>query len=182
MAVFPPSGFSPSGAQGTCRDARLDGSADVSARPRFQRLIRPNRSISGMAAAILFASYVAMMLGIGIGFWAFGAWMILPFMGLEVGVVAAVVYLLSRHREDYELLIVDDSTVRVLRRRGDTETRTEFQRYWAQVTLDTDRDGWYPTRLFIRSHGRETEIAEYMSDEAKRDLARELTTIVRSAR
>ena len=177
MAVFPPSR-----APGTCRDARREGTAEVSARPRFQRLIRPNRSISGLAAGILFASYVAMMMGIGIGFWAFGAWMILPFMGLEVGVVAAVVYLLARHREDYELVIVDDSTVRVLRRRGDTETRTEFQRYWAQVTLDTDRNGWYPTRLFIRSHGRETEIAEYMSEEAKHDLARELRTIVRCTR
>ena len=177
MAVFPPSG-----AQGTCQDARLGGSADVSARPQFQRLIRPNRSISGMAAGMLFASYVAMMLGIGAGFWAYGAWMILPFMGLEVGVVAAVLYLLSRHREDYELLIVDDTAVRVLRRRGGQETRTEFQRYWAQVTLDTDRDGWYPARLFIRSHGKETEIAEYMSEDAKLDLARELRTIVRSAR
>ena len=135
-----------------------------------------------MAAGILFASYVAMMLAIGIGFWAYGAWMILPFMGLEVGVIAVVIYLLSRHRDDYELLLVDDDAVRVLRRHGDRETRAEFQRYWAQVTLDTDRDGWYPARLFIRSHGKEMEIAEYMSEEAKLDLARELRTIVRSAR
>ena len=119
------------------------------------------------------------MAAIAAGFWNVGAWMISPFVGIEVGLITIAVYLVSRRARDYEALVIEDDLVKIVRREGRRESCFEFQRYWTKVFLKTDERAWYPSRLYIGSHGRMIEVGASMNDEARRELARDLKKVMR---
>jgi uncharacterized membrane protein len=141
-------------------------------------LVRPNRSLSLRAMMVLFAGIAVFASTIGIGFSLIGAWLVLPFAGLEVVLVGAVLYLLVRHADDHDLIIIRHDSVVVVRRRGGREQREEFQRYWVKVQWQRGR-GWYPSRLSLGSHGRFVAIGTDISEEERRDLEVRLSGLLR---
>jgi uncharacterized membrane protein len=143
-------------------------------------LIRPNRSLSPWGMVVLFAWMSAIVLIIGIGFSLAGAWLVLPFAGLELALVAVVLYQLFRHADDHELIVIDNDSVTVIRRRGGREWRDNFQRYWVKATLERNV-GWYPSRLVLGSHGRFVVIGIDVGEEERRALAARLNEALRSA-
>jgi uncharacterized membrane protein len=145
--------------------------------PEFHRVIRPNRSLTPHGLALLFTGIVAVCLTIALGFLLIGAWMVLPFAGLEIAVAGAALAYISRHIGDCEELVVDDGRLFVTQRCGQRELRHEFPCYWARVSLRVG-DGWHPSRLVLCSHGRELEIGASINEEQRHSLARELRTIV----
>ncbi len=86
---------------------------------------------------------------------------------------------LLRHADDHELVIVDDSRLKIVRRAGGVEFHDEFQRYWARVFLARNSLGWYPSRLLVGSHGRVVEVGAAVSEEARKALAADLKNAVR---
>lgn len=141
-------------------------------------LVRPNRSLSLRAMVLLFAGIAAFVITIGIGFSLAGAWLVLPFAGLEVAVVGAVLYLLFRHIDDHDLIVIHHDRVMVVRRQGGRERHEEFQRYWVKVELRRGRS-WYPSRLSIGSHGRFVTIGADISEEERSALAARLNELLR---
>jgi uncharacterized membrane protein len=125
----------------------------------------------------LFTAIVAVCLTIAVGFMLIGAWMILPFAGLEIAVVGVTLAFVHRHAADCEELVVNDDRLVITQRRGRREVRHEFPCYWTRVSLRAGR-GWHPARLIVGSHGRELEIGVSMDEEQRESLARELRTIV----
>ena len=143
-------------------------------------LIRPNRSLSPWGMAVLFAWMAAIALIIGIGFSLAGAWLVLPFAGLEMAVVATALYWLFRHADDHELIVINSDSVTVIRRRGGREWRDDFQRYWLKATLQRHRT-WHPSRLVLGSHGRFVVIGAEISEEERRALEARLNEALRGA-
>ncbi|WP_461573691.1 DUF2244 domain-containing protein [Sulfuricaulis sp.] len=141
--------------------------------------IRPNRSLSPWGMALLFAWLATISLTIGTGFLLVGAWLVLPFAGLEMAVVAAALYYLFRHIDDHELIVIGDERVTVIRRRGRRERRDYFQRYWLRVSLVRHR--WYPSRLELGSHGRFVVVGTEIGEEERRALSARLNEALRGA-
>lgn len=152
--------------------------ADVSQAPQYRRVIRPNRSLSRRLLLGVLGTYLAIETGIGVGFLLKGAWPILPFAGLEILVVGAVLYVLSRHRGDCEVVVVDDAHLTVVRRQGAHQSQHEFQRYWTRVRLRRDAKKWYPSRLWVGSHGHFVEIGASMEEAEREALARDLRQVI----
>ncbi len=126
---------------------------------------------------VVFAGVAAFVITLGIGFSLAGAWLVLPFAGLEVAVVGAVLYLLFRHADDHDLIIIHHDRVTVVRRQGGREQHEEFQRYWIKVKLQRGRS-WYPSRLSIGSHGRFVAIGTDISEEERRALGARLNELL----
>lgn len=142
-------------------------------------LIRPNRSLSPRGMVVLFAGMAAFAMALGIGFSLVGAWLVLPFAGLEVAVVGAALYWLYRHADDHELIIMDNDHVTVIQYRGGRERSDVFQRYWAKVTLE--RCGrWYPSRLKLGSHGHFIMIGADIGEDERQTLSARLNEALRS--
>jgi uncharacterized membrane protein len=141
-------------------------------------LIRPNRSLSPRGMAVLFAGVGAFAMTLGIGFSLVGAWLVLPFAGLEVAVVGAVLYWLHRHVDDHELIIMDDDRVTVIQYRGGRERLEVFQRYWAKVTLE-HYGAWYPSRLKLGSHGRFIVLGADIGEDERQTLSAWLSDALR---
>ena len=56
--------------------------------------------------------------------------------------------------------------------------RWEMQRAWAQIRLLPPRIRWYPTRLVLRSHGKEVELGGFLNEAERCQLADELRDAV----
>lgn len=149
-------------------DARFTPEGDTGEDLRV--IVRPNRALSLRGMTALFAGLAVVVLTIGFGFVLLGAWPILPFAGLEMALVGAVLYRLLRHANDHEQIIVGRERVTVIRRRGSREWRDDFPRYWIKVTLERRR-GWYPSRLKLGSHGRFVVIGADVSEEERESLS-----------
>lgn len=157
-------------------DARFTPEGDTGEGLRV--IVRPNRALTLRSMTVLFAGLTVVVLTIGIGFTLAGAWPVLPFAGLEMAVVAVVLYRLFRHADDHDQVIVDRERVTVIRYRARREMRDEFQRYWTKVTLERRRS-WYPSQLKVGSHGRFVVIAADVSEEERESLSTTLNNFLR---
>lgn len=137
-------------------------------------LVRPNRSLSPRGMVLFVAAFAVVSLGIGAGFALAGAWLVLPFAGLEVAIVAAAFEVMRRHAGDYELIAVQGDDVIVERRCGTATVSHRFQRYWARVVYEGATRPWESPRVRIRSHGRSVEVGAFSTDAGRDRLARSL--------
>jgi len=142
----------------------------------FSRVARRNNSLSSTGRLLVFAFIFIVSVGIAAAFAAFGAWLILPFAGLEMLVLYLAFRHIDRHAADYESISIDGDEVRVEQFDAGRRRSRSFSRHWAQVVVSGDG-----SRLALRSHGRELEIGRIMSDEQRLDLARALSRRLRCA-
>lgn len=134
-------------------------------------VLRPNRSLSPRGMAALFGGLAASTGVLAVIFLNTGAWPVVPFLALELAAVGLVLWLLHRHAYDCEVIRLEDDRLEVVQRKGRSERCHRFPRYWARVAMEAAPNGHHPSRLVIRSHGRELEIGAGMTEEARRVLA-----------
>ena len=124
----------------------------------------------------LIASISAVIAG---AFAALGAWLILPFAGLEVGALYLAFRVLDRRANDYEWLTIDGDRLVVEQKRHGRLTRFEGNRLWAQVVVRKQSER---VELALRYQGREIEFGTFLSEEARSSAARSLQEQLRSKR
>jgi len=142
----------------------------------FVLTARRNNSLSSSGRLLVFGFILAVSLGIAMAFaWVLGAWLILPFTGVEM----LVLYLAFRHVElhsrDYERVALDGNRLNVEVVDGGRVSRREFNRCWAQVVCAGDGSG-----LALRSHGSEFRIGRHVNEEQRLTMARALRKGLRS--
>jgi uncharacterized membrane protein len=143
--------------------------------PAFRWTIKRNCSASPRQLALVFASIVALSFLIGVAFAAFGLWLVLPFVGLELLAVAAAFIGYGRHAADFERIELDAGRVQVERHEGIAVVRTQLAAPWTRVELDEcGRGPLRRVRLFMVAHGRRVEVGRHLPDARRRSLAQEL--------
>ena len=121
--------------------------------------------MSPAGLAKVFAALSLLVLAIGAGFAAAGAWLVLPFAGLEVLLLGAAFVLYARHAADYERIELEPGRITVEVANGWRIARYEMQ--GAKLLM---LDG----RLVLRGAQEELEIGRYLGAEARAELAAEL--------
>jgi uncharacterized membrane protein len=149
-------------------------SSTVDSKRHWQFVIRPNRSLSQRQLQLVFVGIATFCLGIASVFAVLGMWPVLPFAGAEVIAVGIGFYLSALGGRELEVVSVDPHRVAVEKGRQHVRQRWELQRAWAQIRLLPPRIRWYPTRLVIRSHGKEVELGGFLNDQEREHLAAEL--------
>lgn len=142
--------------------------------PEFSAMARRNNSLDSSERFLVFAALFVVSVGIACAFAALGAWLILPFAGLEMLVLFLALRYVDRHAADYERVAIDGDRVEVERHEGGRTQRFELNRYWARVVASGNGE-----RLALRSHGRDLEIGHFMNDAQRLELARALKTRLR---
>lgn len=131
---------------------------------------RPNHSLTRTQERLVFWSLAALCFATAIGFALLGFWLILPFAGLEIGLLAWAFEALRSREGDYETLTIEGDVVVVEWHAGKHGERREMNRHWARVACECRRPG-RDCRVSVSSHGRATEVGQYLSDEARLQLA-----------
>ncbi|MGE5154530.1 MAG: DUF2244 domain-containing protein [Bdellovibrio bacteriovorus] len=135
----------------------------------------PNRSLDWRSTKRVFLGFVACM-GLFSAYWvAQGAWLVLPFFGLELLVLGLGLYLSALAGSRREVVEIDGAELRVLRGGRRLERVEHLPRYWSRVVLSTDPAGWCPSRLCLVAHGRRVQVGAALVEPERLALAAELT-------
>jgi uncharacterized membrane protein len=139
-------------------------------------LLSPNRSFSWSEARWFLVPVFVISLAIGFGFLLMGYWMILPFAGLELTFLAAVLGWFRLTGCERERVIFAGDRLIIAKERGGQSAEADwvFQRAWARVVVSRPARGNQPCRLGIRSHGRTVEVGRFLPERERAQLAREL--------
>jgi uncharacterized membrane protein len=137
----------------------------------FSRVARRNRSISQRGLLMSFGSLMLIVLAIAIVFAVLGAWLVLPFAGIEIAVLAAALTWVARHALDYERICFNAGMLEIEIADGGKLTLRQFNPAWASLVVEHRGPA---TRIALRSHGSELEIGRHLNAGGKRGLAREL--------
>ena len=139
----------------------------------FSRVARRNNSLSSTGRLFVFAFIFAVSIGIAAGFALLGAWLILPFAGLEMLVLWLAFRYIDRRAGDFERIAIAGDRVEIEVCEAGRRSRYELNRCWAQLV------GGDGARLALRSHGREIEIGRYLNGEQRYALGREIGRYLR---
>ena len=140
-------------------------------------LITRNHSLTQAQAGMIVVFMAIVLASIGIWFYIQGAWLVLPFAGLEILAVATGFYVCVRHNNDYELVEIDEANIHVKRSIANREQTFSFQTYWTKVILEIT-EGWYPSKLWMKSKGREIELGCWLTDPERKQLAHRLRSFI----
>jgi uncharacterized membrane protein len=140
----------------------------------FERVLSPHRSLPARAFHVLMGLLGLISLAVGIGFVSIGAWPVIGFFGLDVGLV----YLAFRRnyrnaRQSETLRLAGDAfTVERVSVRGERRS-WRFQPFWLRVVIEERPDA--SNRLLVASHGRSLVIGDLVPPTTRRDLAVTIT-------
>lgn len=140
--------------------------------------LRPNCSLTPESARWFVGGLAALAFGVA-GFFALqGFWPILPFAGLEIGLLAWAVRASMRAGREAETITVTADSVVVETKRNKRLSRMVFPRHWASVKLHAPRVRQHPSRLVIELHGRSCEVGRFLNEDERRALAARLGRLV----
>ncbi len=140
--------------------------------------LSPNCSLSPRGAVLFVGSLALVVFGVATFFAWRGLWPVLPFAGLEVGLLAWAVRTSLKRGTQRELIVISEASVVVERRGAGESLRTVFTRHWATVKLRDPQLSAHPSRLTIESRGRACEVGRFLTEEERRSLAQRLQRLV----
>jgi uncharacterized membrane protein len=127
---------------------------------------RQNMSLSLNGKRFFFGLLGCNLLATGLWFTFIGAWLILPFAGLEFLLVWWAFKLVSQRAEDYEKLTVADFVVAFESQIKGTSNKFECNAQWAQLYCMTRLKG-NRCELSLRYAGKQMPIGRLLSDEQR---------------
>ncbi len=119
-------------------------------------------------------------IGIAIIFAIIGAWLILPFAGLEVLLLAIGTYIACSRSYDADRLVISRHYVHLTQRRWPGQSVGSFVRQWTKFFLLPGKTPQAPARLLMVSRAEEYEIGEFLVESAKIRLFQQLAEQVRN--
>lgn len=136
----------------------------------FEAVIIPHRSLSPRGLAILLG-FITTLCGLtALRFWLIGAWPVIGFSVVEVGIAAWLIQLNARSARASELVLLDDITLRVVRIDARGRRREQsLSSAWLNVVIE-EIPGRVP-RLLLTTRNVREEIAAALGETEKRDLA-----------
>ncbi len=151
---------------GSLRTWVLEMDKDVSKSWMF----KPNCSLTPAQLAWLYLSIVIVTLGISLGFYSMGLWMVLPFAGIELTVVAVAFIVYARHAGDYEKIVIQHREVSVTVVNANKTKTYNLNPCWTRVSLDTK------PRVLIKLESGEFNVVlgRFIDDLTKEKLVFEL--------
>ena len=117
---------------------------------------------------LVFGSLALFSMLVAAAFAVAGAWLIIPYAGIEIAALGIAAWSLRRRAGDFERLAVDGDRILVEITEQGMSQEFEFNRCWARLV--TGDQG----AVALRSHGREVVIGRFCGEESRQALAREL--------
>jgi uncharacterized membrane protein len=107
-----------------------------------------------------------------------GFWPVLPFAGLEFGLLWLALRCSMRRGRRRESIAITPDYVTINSQLGELQANTRFARHWTKVKLRAPRSALHPTRLCLESQGRVCEVGVFLTDDERRAVAARLQQLV----
>ena len=107
-----------------------------------------------------------------------GFWPVLPFAGLEFGLLWWALRGSMRRGKHRESIAITPDCVTIVAQQGVTQANTRFARHWTKVKLRAPHSVLHPSRLCLESQGRACEVGGFLTDDERRALAARLQQLI----
>ena len=138
----------------------------------------PNRAMPWQHIMMIYLLISGVTISIAFGFFTQGLTLILPFAGLELLALGVVLYISAWRSNIKEVVNVTEEKIRIEIGRNAPEKTYELDKAWAKVVLERSWNNWYPSRLLLRSHGRQFEIGKFLNEQERQCLEVELKKVI----
>ena len=139
----------------------------------FSLTLKRNCSISPSGLACVFIALAVAVLAIGTGFAFAGAWLILPFAGLEVLLLAGAFVLQARHAADYERIALERGRLSVEMAQGARLARYELDARRVRVEMDG-------AHVVLHGDRQALEVGRHLDEESRIAFGAELKRRLRT--
>ncbi len=146
-----------------------------------QFIVRRNQSLSWRGNKFFIYFMAAVSFGIAGMFALQGLWLILPFAGLEILALTLGLYMCSLHGRDQEVITIDSEQVIIEKGRQEPKESWQFDRSWVKLELVNSPLLGHPSKLLIRSKGKETEIGKCLTNDERNSLSASLVKALNSS-
>ena len=141
-------------------------------------MVMPNRAMPWQHIMMIYLLISGVTISIAFGFFTQGLTLILPFAGLELLALGVVLYISAWRSNIKEVVNVTEEKIRIEIGRNGPEKTYELDKTWAKVVLERSWNNWYPSRLLLRSHGRQIEIGKFLNEQERQCLEVELKKVI----
>ena len=141
-------------------------------------MVMPNRAMLWQHIMMIYLLISGVTISIAFGFFTQGLTLILPFAGLELLALGVVLYISAWRSNIKEVVNVTEEKIRIEIGRNAPEKTYELDKAWAKVVLERSWNNWYPSRLLLRSHGRQLEIGKFLNEQERQCLGVELKKVI----
>ena len=133
----------------------------------FSLILKRNCSISPAGLAGVFGALAVVALAIGAGFALAGAWLVLPFAGLEVAALSAAYLAYARRAADYERIELSAGRLTVEVAQAQRLWRWQMEARRARVSMEHD---W----VVLRGGGERLQLGRHLDARQRAEFAGEL--------
>ncbi len=146
--------------------------SNADSQSNYSVIFKPNCSLNSKGKRQVFILLTVIPCCIALGFALLGAWLVLPFVGLEIAALGYAFYYVDCHDSDYESISIDGDCLLVERCTGQVVSQHQLNPYWISVVRHELPNG--ELRLGLLSHGKEIEIGRYLTRKQRESLAVQL--------
>lgn len=141
-------------------------------------VLSPNMSVAWRDNLMFLYVVCSIALCIGFSFALMGMWMVLPFTGLEIIALVAVVYYVGHKCHRIEVISVEDGCVRVECGYTRPQSCWSSELFWTRMIVLPQERPWHTMRVFLRGRENQIEIGTFLNEDDKRILIKQLRQIV----
>ncbi len=145
-------------------------------------ILRPELSASWRTNLIIITLFSIACFGIALFFLSIGAYLVLPFAGLEVLVLFFVTYDFYRHHSHQEVINFTEHQIIIEKGLITPKEKWRCERAWASAKLIQSYHPWYPSKLGIQSHANFIEVGKFLCEEEREQLTSSLKKIIGESR
>ena len=140
--------------------------------------IAPHCSLTPRGARWFFVSLCVASLSIALPISLLGFWLVLPFAGLELALLAWALRASMARRHQRQTITISETVVTIEDVIPPQTRWVEFPRHWAQVRIRAGGSPLHPSRLTVESHGRRHEIGHFLNEQERLGLAARLRRLI----
>ena len=143
-------------------------------------MVMPNRPMPWQHIMMIYLLVSGVTISIAFSFFTQGLTLILPFAGLELLAFGVVLYISAWRSNIKEVVNVNEEKIRIEIGRNVPKEIYKLDKAWANIVLERSWNNWYPSRLLLRSHGRQLEIGKFLNEQERQCLAIELNKAIKN--
>ena len=138
--------------------------------------LSPNSSLTGVYRIIFLASISFVCVGIASVFYFFGAYLILPFAGIEIAILLIAFYLSFKWSSRKELIYISQEVVKI--EKGIHKAEYLWEEFRTFTSFQIAKDANKSLRLSFRSKGDDVIVGDFLNEDDKNILINEIRNII----
>ena len=138
--------------------------------------LSPNSSLTGIYRIIFLASISFICVGIATVFYFFGAYLILPFAGIEIAILLIAFYLSFKWSSRKELIYISQEVVKI--EKGIHKAEYLWEEFRTFTSFQITKDANKSLRLSFRSKGDDIIVGDFLNEDDKNILINEIRNII----